>query len=466
MTCDEQLIQRIRTELRADVANLDPPADLMARLNGPARERQPAHLTRTRIGGLATLVLSAGVVVLVVVAIGAVSRNPQSPSSRPAAPPSLRPLASQFAILRRPQTAADRLPASAFATVRRLFPGQLVAAGLTRFGVSVTREPLATADIYVVVTETKLLRQTIESVRPFLVVGPPGQRTVRQGRSPDAPGASLVIGGSGAAAVGSPGDIRAWARLVAGAVPDGVARVSWVFSNFPNSTGRTVTINPRIRGNLAWSTTQAPLGDLESATWYDASGHAIASFTDSQQIARQQEAQQRLLSASSTRPVAAALLNDFEIFKTPPPAPSTSKPLPDIIALSLAHRWPYQLNIARARFVPYPGTSGVWVVPGTRGATMTMPDGQGFATDGVPLSGRASVLADHLITTTGNAPPRETIFGLAPNGNASVTLVLANGATRTVSVIDNVYSATVSINATTLIARDATGHMVRIRVPG
>lgn len=462
MTSDEQLIQRIRTELRTDVANLDPPADLMARLSA----RQPARVRGKHIGGLAALVLSAGVVVLVVVAIGAVSRNPQSPSSRPAAPASLRSLVSQFAILRRPQMAADRLPASAFAGVRRLFPGRLVAAGLTRFGVSVTREPLATADIYVVVIETKLLRQPIKSVRPILVVGPLGQRTVRQGRSPVAPGASLVVGGSGAAAVGSPGDIRSWARLVAGAVPDGVARVGWVFSSFPNSSGRAVTINPRIRDNLVWSTTAAPLGYLESATWYDASGHVIASFNDSQQIARQQEAQQRLLSASSTRPVAAALLNDFEIFKTPPPAPATSKPLPDLIALSLAHRWPYQLNVARARFVPYPGTSGVWVVPGTRGATMTMPDGLGFATDGVPLSGRASVLADHLITTTGSAPPRETIFGLVPNGNASVTLVLANGATRPVPVIDNVYSATVSNDATTLIAKDSAGHMVRIRVPG
>jgi hypothetical protein len=47
-----------------------------------------------------------------------------------------------------------------------------------------------------------------------------------------------------------------------------------------------------------------------------------------------------------------------------------------------------------------------------------------------------------------------------------VTVVLAGGATRTVPVIDNVYSITLTRRAEVLIAQNAAGQRVTTRVPG
>jgi hypothetical protein len=53
---------------------------------------------------------------------------------------------------------------------------------------------------------------------------------------------------------------------------------------------------------------------------------------------------------------------------------------------------------------------------------------------------------------------------LVPDGNPSVTVVLASGARKTVAVIDNVYSVTGRVTA--IIARDAGGRRITIRAPG
>ena len=97
-------------------------------------------------------------------------------------------------------------------------------------------------------------------------------------------------------------------------------------------------------------------------------------------------------------------------------------------------------------------------------ATLAGAPGLGFG--GVPLRGPASVLDDHLITTIGSAPPHETVYGLVPDGNQTVTIKLANGATKTVRVIDNVYAVTLTTRPNTLVAKDAYGQLVNVRVPG
>ena len=56
----------------------------------------------------------------------------------------------------------------------------------------------------------------------------------------------------------------------------------------------------------------------------------------------------------------------------------------------------YRVNIAQARFVPYPGTSGVWLIPGSRGVSMAEVGSGGGS---VPLSGPASALSGGLITS-------------------------------------------------------------------
>jgi len=79
----------------------------------------------------------------------------------------------------------------------------------------------------------------------------------------------------------------------------------------------------------------------------------------------------------------------------------------------------------------------------------------------VPLKGHASALAGGLITLFGS-----TLVGLVPDGNATVTVVLVGGDTRTVRVIDNAYRITTHRRAISVIAKTTTGHPLTIRAPG
>jgi hypothetical protein len=55
---------------------------------------------------------------------------------------------------------------------------------------------------------------------------------------------------------------------------------------------------------------------------------------------------------------------------------------------------------------------------------------------------------------------QQTIIGLVPNGNKTVTLLLSNGARQTVPVVDhNVYEATVPGRVVAIIARNTSGKL-------
>lgn len=149
--------------------------------------------------------------------------------------------------------------------------------------------------------------------------------------------------------------------------------------------------------------------------------------------------------------------------RRPAPPPASIKTLPQRTAVVVTNQG-YGLNVIQARFVPYPGTPGLCVIPGSHGVSMVQirPDGGGGGNN-VPVS---MALSGGMITTTGSAPHRETVWGLVPDGNPSITVVLAGGATRTVRVIDNVYSITLTRRAVAVIAKNARGRQVTIRVPG
>lgn len=66
------------------------------------------------------------------------------------------------------------------------------------------------------------------------------------------------------------------------------------------------------------------------------------------------------------------------------------------------------------------------------------------------------------IIGTGNlSGHRFTLSGLVPDGNPTITLVLANGARTRVAVIDNVYEATVPGQVVAVILRTTAGHIQR-----
>jgi hypothetical protein len=65
------------------------------------------------------------------------------------------------------------------------------------------------------------------------------------------------------------------------------------------------------------------------------------------------------LAESAHKPIAPALIEQFAIFDRRVPPPATIEPLPEPLAARVARSGGYGPNVADARFVPYPGTSGL-----------------------------------------------------------------------------------------------------------
>jgi hypothetical protein len=141
----------------------------------------------------------------------------------------------------------------------------------------------------------------------------------------------------------------------------------------------------------------------------------IASYDE---VAQRLAEEASLLAASARQPGAAALTKHFAIFRRPVPAPAAIKHLPRRTAIMIA-RQGYGLNVTEARFVPYPATPGLWVIPGATGVSMVQIAGhRGGGGDNVPVS---VALSGGLITTSCCASPGETVWRLVPDGNPTVT---------------------------------------------
>ncbi len=464
MMTDEQLIERIHIALDKEAAGLHPPANLLERLqSAPTPRRQPAFRPPSGVGGAVALVASIAVVAAVVVAFVSLGgrSSPTGVAPVPAGTPAgARALVARMAVLRRAQAAADRLPVSVSAQLGTGPKGMLpfrfpIIPSLTRLAATINAGagPLAAVDIYVVVGRPGGYPADI--VTTLAVAGRAGHRYLLGIPDVEDVQTAVATGGLTGGAVGSAGSANGTRGVNAGVVPDGVTRVKWVFRF---AGGRSVTVYPKVESNVAVSRAAGP--GVSSATWYGPGGRVIASYNER---AQREAAQAHALAASARQPIAAALVEQFAILRRPVPPPASIKPLPRRTAIVITNQG-YGLNITQARFVPYPGTPGLWVIPGSHGVSMAQirPDGVGGGNN-VPVS---MALSGGMITTTCCTPPGETVWGLVPDGNRTVTVVLAGGAIRTVPVIDNVYSITVTGRVTAIIGKDAGGRRTTIKAPG
>jgi hypothetical protein len=237
--------------------------------------------------------------------------------------------------------------------------------------------------------------------------------------------------------------------LNVGVVPDGVTRVKWVVTE-------DVAVYPKVENNVAVPKASRVRG-LLGATWYGSDGRVVASYS---RFAQQRADAARALAESARQPIAPALTGHFALLRRPIPPPAAIKRLPERIALTIT-RQGYGLNVTQARFVPYPGTPGLWVIPGASGVSMAELSGGGGGGGNVPV---AIALGGGMITTSCCAPAGRTVWGLVPDGNPTVSAVLADGRSKTIRVIDNVYSVTG--NVTAILARDAIGRRVTIKAVG
>jgi hypothetical protein len=281
---DAQLIDRMRSSLKAEAAGVAPPADLLARVRREyAAERQGAkRWVRPpsgipSMGGVVTALAAGSAVALTVLAIVLLGhgRPTPAPGGSAGVPAGARQLVSMLAVLRRPQTAADgSLPAWAVRGLTFGAPQDNPVPSLTRLVATLPGPPSGGVRIFVVVQPGA----TVPSGRP----GQSGDRVtalaVSQHGEDGTHGATAVelyqpvnvFPGSGPGSFLGPG-------YNVGIVPDGVTRVRWVFDDHsPFARRRPITtVYPTVRDNVAIAPIVRNAGNASSVTWYGADGRII-----------------------------------------------------------------------------------------------------------------------------------------------------------------------------------------------
>jgi len=489
MTTDEQLIERIQSSMKAEVAGLVPPRELLDTIEAPRSWR----LRLPSLGITAAALGSVGAVAIAVIAL-AIGHAPARPrgsaaSPRPGSSPALpagvsggaRALEAELAILRRPQTAADRLPkwAASLAPVEvangpvgaQLLPGltRLVATEPSPFGSGVERVYMVVAigtprqpgtgattggqlsaltqshELHVSLLGVQHLNRLLDPSRNVGLVPPPAQPAL------------------------SPALISVDAENI-GLVADGVTRVKWVFDPWGE---KPVVEYPSIHGNVAIARAVPMDPPLRTATWYGAGGKVIASYSDGSTIDRENHldaVMQAALEASYREKIAPSLREHFAVARLPRLKGWTAGGISHNLAAKLVERNPYGLNVGYAHFVPYNGAphiaigtpSGAFVIPGSHGACLSGSDPNGSGLPGFSCVVLPRVESGSFHVTTRSTDGSRTVVGLVPDGNASVTVLLADGRSRTARVFDNVWTLVLPAKPVTLLVKNAAGQSVRI----
>jgi hypothetical protein len=187
------------------------------------------------------LILSFAVAAAAIVAVVAVALIGHRSKGSGGVPPAARPLTAALAVLRRPQTAADReLP-----------------------GVGVPVVPSLTR-----------LVATVPAAHVYLIVRTPAPDRVSPVTAAEG-GGMRVAGGVSASALraGWPA-VSSDGSYTVSVVPDGVLEVRWGFSG----RGQPLTVYPTVENNIAIAPAVKNEGRLVAMTWYGAAGQTVGSF--------------------------------------------------------------------------------------------------------------------------------------------------------------------------------------------
>jgi hypothetical protein len=299
MLSDEQVMREVRDALERELASLNPPEDLLERLRSrSAHERHRGARWRGRadrrshVGARAMIPVALGGLVAIAIAVLALTSlsGSRRPSDVPAAPgSSLQALIDEFGVLRQPQTAAARaynarlLKRDGVLKGRLVGPGQGLIPGLTRL---VRFPDSARARVFLYVEGYRSPSRTHGRTH----LGP-----LKYGL-----GFTELFPGQGVGACcQSARELRTRLGLEFDEfyqsgqhpksyyfeiVPDGVARVRWVFPRQPtyaNERGffppfaRTLVITVPVHHNVA-AITLPQRGDAAHVIWYSQSGRVLA----------------------------------------------------------------------------------------------------------------------------------------------------------------------------------------------
>jgi hypothetical protein len=312
------------------------------------RSSRPGWRTR------GALVSAICVVVAIAVVAGALVLVSGGHREQPARPPGASRLIARLAVLRRPQTPADRLPADV-AVIRGLTG--TIQPRLTRL---VARRP--GIRLYLVVSTPARQPGGLDwpaslgdQVSLIAVRGHTGQQ------SPPVPAADLDnatqlitllprVGGIGPVQI----------------VPDGVARVHWTYPGRPHGPHHTPHMTT-VTNNLA--NTPPPRGTLPHATWLRADGTVVPTSDALEQRMQAATIAHDLAQTHNHSP--AALLNGFAVFAEHTLArggitvtrPHLQKmPLP-ILGFIQGFRDQDSVDVAHMRVITFPSGRRMWVLP-------------------------------------------------------------------------------------------------------
>ena len=409
------------------------------------------------------LALTAAVVcpVLVVVAlVFAGGHRPAVPDTE-AGPRNISALIDRLSVLRRPQTAADReFPRGVVGDTAET--GLALDRRLVRLLAVLPTRRLGTVRVYLIVqvvrhpraqASTRSDRRGTAVASLFAITsradnghpGYAGTRPVSAAQLDDPVQPLLGVGPS---------------NLQVGLVPDDVSRVEFVYSGarFGVVQPHPVSVSVSARNNFAVVRSRAADGPLLRVTWYGAGDRVLASATGGEQNA-QQVALIGVVNASRQLPIAPSLQEHFALFRTVKPTTPAQNPATTLTGSYGRAVRSMRLNYWQARYVRGVtgfGGRGLWVTPGTHGVCVLSPLG-GWC---IRIDRRSDPdrggFSHH--SSIGNG--ERAISGIVPDGNRTVTLVLADGARVNASVTDNVYEATVHGRIVAIIDHDATGRLV------
>lgn len=294
MLTDEELIAGLRSELEP----LRPPADLiecvreqaaaehhhrMDRTGGIGRARGRWSLVvRSALGFAAfaasgLLVLAVGALVLVAHHDSQRSMTTTTPSTARERRPALHQITARFAVLRRPQTAADRL-------ARGVCPnpcGERLLPGLTRLARTLPDGSRVFLSVWRL-TAARFGAPPGSYVLDEVVHGPKDAATVNPTSLP----VSQVV--AGAALLGLPSaNVAPRVPLWTSAVPDGVKWVRWTFicthgRSCTAADSHPLSVDVNVVHNVAAARVLGTGGGdrgAGSAEWYDRNGRLLASFS-------------------------------------------------------------------------------------------------------------------------------------------------------------------------------------------
>ena len=467
---DELIAQACRIPLaddteRAHLGAARRELDLLLDGMTPARAIHGGEWRRWRhsLASVPVIATCLVVVLIAVVALTALRPRPvggHGSLSGPAATHSADALIAKLAVLRRPQTRADQLPANLEINQapNGIFPrGNHLGVIIPSLSRLVAIEP--GARLYLVVTTPVGGRQPLWTASLGDQVTILAVTTHGATETPGYPAVEL----SDASQLIRAGYIPSRYAYDVAIVSDGVARVQWTFANRAGGPGRTITAP--VTNNVAITHLTSSTAFLLRATWYASDGSVIptsnAALEAAEAARTAAEGRQALRRAERQRvTVPASLLDAFAVFSIKSPTgtktssgyiishpPLSSFPLA-ILQLSTRSG---QLDLRQARRVIAPSGREMWAIPGKNGICVWAINAFTGLRRQVIGRGAAGTCSNSIqqaesegsgLSASSSTSKGSVIYGIVPRTTHAVTIQTGSHTHRTIHPVDGVYITT------------------------